>query len=154
MLHEVRCGKQPDGAIDLDLKPRTRVVDERHALTEAHGVRGLAVDIPLPPIDRVGDLPMIEIERIALFEVQTELSALGTEPEPVFAAKHIDVRLSLPCRDRCTAYPPKAWRVCTTGRARHHAPLILRCNHDLRRTGGVGERHDLRVLPEKCEIGF
>ena len=154
MRGEVFRGEQPDGAIDLDVERRARVVGERHALSEAHGIGRLAVDIPFPPIDGVGHLPMIEIERIAFLEVQGELSAFGAEPETIFAAEDIDVRLPLARGDRCTADPSEARRIGATGRARHHAALILRRNHDLRRAGRIGQHHNLSVLPEKRQVGL
>ena len=89
-----------------------------------------------------------------MLEVQRELSAFGAEPEAVFAAEHIDVWLPLARRDRRTANPSKARRIGATGRARHHAALILRCNHDLRRAGRIGQHHDLGILPEKRQIGL
>ena len=89
-----------------------------------------------------------------MLEVQRELSAFGAEPETVFAAEHIDVRLPLARRDRRTANPSEARRVGAAGRARHHAALILRRNHDLRRAGGIGQHHNIGVLPEKRQIGL
>ena len=83
--------------------------------------------------------------------MSAELSAFGAEPEAIFAPEHIDVRLPLARPNRSTANPSKARRIGATGRARHHTALILRCNHDLRRSRRVAEDENFGVLLEKRE---
>ena len=63
------------------------------------------------PVERLGHLPVIEIERIAWLEVERVLAAFGPEPEAIFAAEDIHVRLPLARRDRGPPDPSEARRV-------------------------------------------
>jgi len=72
---------------------------------------------------------VIDIERIAGFEVERELTAFGTQPEPILAAEDVHVRLAFATRNRLT--PDPAERRRPVRGARHHTPLILRRDDDL-----------------------
>jgi hypothetical protein len=52
---------------------------------------------------------VIEVEGIALAEVQRKLAAFRTEPEAVLAAEDIHVRLFLSRRNGRAANPPEDW---------------------------------------------
>jgi hypothetical protein len=95
---------------------------------------------------------VIEVERIAGPEVEGELAAFRAQPEPIFAAEDIHVRLSLARRDRRPPNPSEARRVAAAGRARHDASLVRRGNRDLRGSGWVGEHDNLRVLSKEGDV--
>jgi hypothetical protein len=96
---------------------------------------------------------VIEIERVSRFEEQGVLTAFRSEPETIFAAKHVHVWLSFARGNRLPPDPTKAGRVATARRARHDAPLVGRRHRDPRLTGWVVQQDELRVLPEKRHVG-
>ena len=96
---------------------------------------------------------MIQIERIARFEVESVLAAFGSKPEPILPAEDVHVRLPRVRGDRGTPDPAEAGRLGAAGRARHHPPLVLGRNDDLR-AGAVGEQDQVRVLFQERKIGF
>src|SRR5438874_1759622 len=117
---------------------RARIVHEHHALAETHGCRRLARGIPIAPVQRFRHLPVIEIEWVALREVESVLAALGTEPEPIFAAEDVHMRATMARTDRFPPNPAKARSVAAARRARQDAALVGRRDRHLRPARGVG----------------
>src|SRR5205814_5697700 len=95
---------------------------------------------------------MIEIERVALLEIERELSSLWSEPEAVLAAEHVHMWLSLARGNGRAPDPAEARGVSAAGRARHHASLIIGRDHDLRRVRRLRENDHLRVLLEERKV--
>ena len=96
---------------------------------------------------------MIEIERIAALEEERILAAFGPKPEPIFAAKHVHVRLSLTGGNGRTPDPPEARLLAAARRARHDTSLIGRAQDDLG-SSWVGQQHHPPVLSEKGDVRF
>jgi hypothetical protein len=95
---------------------------------------------------------VVEVEGIALAEVQGKLTTFGAEPEPILSSEHIDVRLFLSRRNGRAANPSKTGRIRATGCTRHDAALVVGRNHHLSSTRRIRQHLYLGVLPEKCEI--
>ena len=119
---------------------------------KAHIRFGLAGDGPAAPVERLGHLPVIEIVGISGREIERELSSLGTEPEAIFAAEHVHVRLSLTRADRGSAEPSEARRIRTSRGAGEDASLVVRGNDDPRPIGRSSQDDDRRVLSQELEI--
>ena len=95
--------QKANGAIDVDVELRLRIVHQRHPFLEPHVRPGCADDGPRAPVDRLRHLPVIEIERVAFREVQAVLAALGTEPKAILAAVMGGKRKHPPRRQEPTA---------------------------------------------------
>ena len=95
---------------------------------------------------------MLEVERIAGFEEQRVLAALRAEPEAIFSAEHVDVRLPLARCDRVSTEPSEA-QPLVAGCARHHAALIFGRDGYASGACGVAQHDDLGVLFEEGNIG-
>jgi hypothetical protein len=95
---------------------------------------------------------VIEIEGISRFEVERILATFGSEPEAIFPAEDIHVRLFFTGGDRRSPDPSKAGPATPAARAGHHAALICRRDGHLGRSGRVGQQRDLGVLPQKSHV--
>ena len=129
------------------------MIRQGHALAQRHRRRRSTRHVPRAPVDRLRHLPVIQIERVAGFEIEAVLSAFGSEPEPIFTAEDVHVRLPLTRADCGPSDPAEAGRVGAADRARHDAPLVRRRNDDLRLAGGIGQHDDVAVLAELGDVG-
>ena len=96
---------------------------------------------------------MIQIERISRCEEQRKLASFWSEPEAIFTAEHVHVRLPLAGGNRRAADPSEARRGVAARGARHHASLVLRRDGNLRGSSGIGQQNDLCVLLKEVQIG-
>src|SRR5262245_5698664 len=85
-------------------------------------------------------LPGVERERPTGREIETVLATLRPEPEAILAAVVVELRPGLSRFDEAPVDPAKARRGASD-RARHHAPLVLRRQRDLRSPFAAQDDH-------------
>ena len=103
-------------------------------------------------VDGWGREPMFEIEGGAFFEEKAELAALGSEPDPVFAADGVDVLFGFAGTDEFTIDPAEAEAGGAVRGAGHDAALISGDDGGLGGAGFVGEEDGFFVRAEEGEV--
>ena len=151
--HAGRVGgaQETHRAVDVDVEWRSGVIDQRHALVEAHVPGRLVGDVPGFPVERRRGLPMREVEGIARLEIERGLAALRSQPEAVLAAEHVHVRLICPGGDGFAPEPPEARRLVAPRGAGQNTALIGRADRHLGATL-AGQQHEAGVLFQKGNV--
>ena len=134
---------------------RARVVREPRSVLKPHHTPVAADDLVGLRVDGGGCLPVGEGELPARWKVDRELTSLGPQPEPFFAAVNVDVGNDFSRRDVLVIEPAVALASIAGGGRCHDAALV--CGHDSN-SGAVGAvtqhnrldvpREERHVLPE------
>ena len=148
------CGRldEPDDPGRLERELRSRVIDELDRFSKADFGGGARGDFPRTPVDGLGRLPVLEVERIALREEDGVLASLGPEPESILAAEDVDVGLPLLPGDRSAVEPAEARSRCAPGGRGHDPALVLRHHRHAGFPRSVRELDHILVLLQKRQI--
>ena len=87
-----------------------------------------------------------------MIDVSNRSSAFRSQPEAIFPAEHVHVRLLRSGRHCRPSDPSEARSVAAAGRARHHAALVARRHRDLRGARRVCQQHDVRMLSKERDV--